>query len=95
MNNLGWEMIRGQFAGLLAGATGGAVLAVRSSVEPMWLETRFRSPSLACSWADFSASWAHSSLADHCLALTVGCVPKDRDLLQQHSHSRSSPAQPV
>jgi hypothetical protein len=39
VRDLGREMIRGQFAGLLGGATGGAVLAVRSSVEPVWHES--------------------------------------------------------
>lgn len=38
MNTLGREINRGQFAGLLAGATGGTVMLVRSSAEPMWHE---------------------------------------------------------
>ncbi|MFC5728631.1 MULTISPECIES: hypothetical protein [Nocardioides] len=40
VNSLGWEIFRGQFAGLLAGATSGAVLAVLlSGVDPMWHES--------------------------------------------------------
>jgi peptidoglycan/LPS O-acetylase OafA/YrhL len=46
VTNLGWELIRGQLAGLMAGATTAAVLAIGSGVEPMWHEGTARALSL-------------------------------------------------
>lgn len=37
--SLGSELIRGQFAGLLAGTAVGAILAIRTSAEPAWHES--------------------------------------------------------